>query len=216
MHNLLAVLLVVGAVLVYVRGSYVPPKTNLDAARLDDLLHYVATHYQFGEADDGLTPDAMTTRAARGERLTLTCGWVSVWAEKLLTDAGYKARIVDWLTLRFDEFAGPDVGHTFLEVWHPTYGSWVVVDFTQQKLFPQTALSYQQRPMEGIALDTQGAIAPTMPWDEWRATYTDVLIIHADDGVRYFSEARRKDAILAYDARLAYVDNVEFLKKFYQ
>lgn len=217
-YDVIAGLLMLGAGLAWASGRYVPPRTNLDAARLDDLIHWVSTHYQFGETDEGLTVDQWTAKASRGERVTLTCGYVAEWARVLLTNAGYKARTVDWYTLEKDEYEGVDIGHTNLEVWHPRYGQWVVVDFSLQRLYPQTAVSFQQQRVHPIVMDAVGAVAhEAFPSEEaWLAYITGVLIIHDEHDNRYYFEARRKDTLKAWDARPVLIVYDEFLRKFYQ
>lgn len=215
-HTLLAGLLILAAVLVYVRGVYVPPRTNLDIARLDDLIHWIATHYQFGETDEGLTTDQMTAKASRGERVTLTCGYVAHWAASLISSAGYRVREVDWYTLEKEVYEGDDIGHTNLEVWHPAYGQWVIVDFSMQRLYPQTAVSFQRQRVQYITLDTVGAVVEPEPLDDWLYYITGVLIIHDEHDNRYYFEARRKDTLMAWDARPQLIGYDEFLRKFYQ
>lgn len=215
-NQLLGVLCGVACVLFFARSTTRPPTNNLDTVQLDDLLHFIAVHYQFGSADDGLTPDQMTARAANNERLTLTCGWVTEWGVKLLTDAGYKARRVDWLSVKQDVIAGADVGHTNLEVWHPAFGQWIVVDFALGRLYPQTALSLQHQRTMPIPLPVAGALTPDGTLEAWWQHIDDVLIIRAGDGQFYVADTLRKEAVAAYRSELVWVTRDEFLKMFYQ
>lgn len=71
--------------------------------------------------------------ALRGRSLSMTCGPVSVFAQKLLSSIGVKSRVATTLTL--EEWNTYDNGHTFLEVYSTRSGKWVAIDLDTKGFF---------------------------------------------------------------------------------
>jgi hypothetical protein len=76
-----------------------------------------------GWFDDSLTPRQMSETALHRPLYT-TCGAVSLWAVDLLTEAGFKARLV--MVMTRDKWNTTDNGHTFVEIRQA--GRWVAYD----------------------------------------------------------------------------------------
>lgn len=106
-----------------------------DGAALDDLLYVIAARHAYGDRDNALAfPDALERLSAGG--LQQQCGQISTTALDLLTLVGYRARLVALLT--GDAWNGCDDGHVALEVWHPDFERWLLVDFSTDRLYMQT------------------------------------------------------------------------------
>lgn len=126
----LRLLVVVAAVLLAVRVLHsetapayrLPP--NMDALQ---AVTAIAAQQIHGWADDH-RPISDLSRVAANRPVYVTCGNVSLWAERLLRDAGFTVRIAHVLTL--DRWNGWANGHTFIEVRRN--GRWVAYDIDRK------------------------------------------------------------------------------------
>jgi hypothetical protein len=120
-------------------GQHDPARLDIVPTVIDPLplLRDIANRHQHGTRDDALTYEQAEalTRA-----LEMTCGPISDYALRRLSEAGIVARRVGLLTL--EAWDGETDGHQMLEVWYPAWASWVVVDFTTNRLYPQTVASF--------------------------------------------------------------------------
>lgn len=88
------------------------------AARADtpgQILRDLAANQTHSWTDNSIGYRAMVDRYKAGERLNVTCGYVSEVARRLLVEAGYTARVVQVITR--DEFDGLNDGHAMVEVF---------------------------------------------------------------------------------------------------
>lgn len=132
-------------------------KVNEAGARLDVLLRSIAASTWHGSRDDGKSVRELAG-LARTRKLTLTCGYVSAYAQAQLVAAGFKARIADTLTL--DAWDCCNNGHTLLEVWHPFYNSWVVVDLDFNRMYAETLLEFAAARTTPILLADDAILDP--------------------------------------------------------
>jgi hypothetical protein len=91
------------------------------AATPKQILSDLAANQTHSWIDNSLGFDKLTARYKAGERINVTCGFVSEVARRLLVEAGYTARVVQVIT--HQEFDGLNDGHAMIEVaadgrWH--------------------------------------------------------------------------------------------------
>ena len=105
--------------------------------RLDDsfpinLLKMLAAVVKHGGLDDA-NPYEQSLDILRTRSLSMTCGTVSAFAQRLLDDIGVRSRVITTLTL--EEWNTYDNGHTFLEVYIPKSKTWVAIDLDTKVFF---------------------------------------------------------------------------------
>lgn len=110
-------------------------------AALDDLIGVIARSHAYGDRDNALAFTEALDRLTAAA-LEQQCGNISLTARDLLTSAGYEARRVAMLT--GDALNQCDDGHTALEVRHPDYQRWLLVDFSTDRLYMQTVAEFVQ------------------------------------------------------------------------
>jgi hypothetical protein len=94
------------------------------AATPDQILRDLAAHQIHSWTDNSIGFPAMVAKYQAGERLNITCYYVSEVARQLLHAAGYPARVVETITREpFNDF---DDGHSMVEVF--TGGQWQLYD----------------------------------------------------------------------------------------
>lgn len=65
--------------------------------------------------------------------ISLTCGDIAILTSEILSDAGFKSRLVSALTL--EEWNTYNNGHALLEVYFPSVSKWVLVDIDMGYVF---------------------------------------------------------------------------------
>ncbi len=98
------------------------------------LLAALATVQVHGTAHNGQPLETMLAHARRGA-LSLTCGEAARLAARLLTDRGWRARVVGArrVTGRYNTY---DNGHALLEFYWPRHRKWVLADTDMAHVFP--------------------------------------------------------------------------------
>jgi hypothetical protein len=89
--------------------------SSAKAATPKQILSDLAANQTHSWIDNSLGFDKLTARYKAGERINVTCGFVSEVARRLLVEAGYTARVVQTITL--EEFDSLNDGHAMVEVW---------------------------------------------------------------------------------------------------
>jgi hypothetical protein len=80
----------------------------------EGLLKLIADQTTYGYIDDDLSLPVAEERLDTGERLFVSCGKVSLLAQRMLADRGVESRLAATITRQ--PFNGIDDGHTMLEV----------------------------------------------------------------------------------------------------
>jgi hypothetical protein len=123
--------------------TFATPATNADPDELDALLRELAANHWQGYADDALLFDnAALHNVFLTRKLSAHCLTISDYAVWRLQGAGYRARNVGLVNMQPETWEGTGVAHAILEVWHPRYAQWVVVDLLFNRLYAQTAVAF--------------------------------------------------------------------------
>lgn len=102
---------------------------------VENFLHSISWHSTHGYRDDLLDQEKLES-IAKCDRLHLTCGSVSRYADNLLRQYGYKARSVVFLTLNaWNKYSN---GHTLLEV--KENGVWKLWDVDFRNYFQRESI----------------------------------------------------------------------------
>lgn len=157
----------------------------MDAVRLDALIHAIAAETMYGTAGGS----------------SMQCNDLSDAAITRLTAAGYRARKAALLTM--EPLNGRTDGHTLVEVFHPRFASWVVVDFSTDRLYGQTLWSFTQARMPYEALTD----APRDP------AYADPDGVF-EDLERWYNRVAQVALLLAPDGRFMYGAHPEAAERF--
>lgn len=97
-----------------------------------NLVRLIASVVKHGAYDDANSFEtSMKTLETR--QLSMTCGSVTLFAQRVLKEIGVRSRVITTLTL--DEWNTYSNGHTILEVFVPRKKSWVAVDLDTNKMF---------------------------------------------------------------------------------
>jgi hypothetical protein len=141
LHYLLVLL--VFALLLPLMGAAAHWHTMSRADQLDNLLREIAANHWHGLADDEnmFDPPAMD-EVFRERKLSAQCFAVSNYAVWRLREAGYQARNIALINTHPDTWNGTQDAHNVLEVWHPRYGQWVVVDLLFNRMYAQTVVDF--------------------------------------------------------------------------
>lgn len=97
-----------------------------------NLLKMLAAVVKHGGLDNA-HPYEQSLEILRTRSLSMTCGTVSAFAQRLLDDIGVRSRVITTLTL--EEWNTYDNGHTFLEVYIPKSKTWVAIDLDTKVFF---------------------------------------------------------------------------------
>ncbi|MEN8642532.1 transglutaminase domain-containing protein [Pseudomonas sichuanensis] len=97
-----------------------------------NLLTMLASVVKHGVIDNA-SPYEQSLDTLRHRALSMTCGSISVFAQKLLENINVKSRVVTTLTM--EEWNSYDNGHTFLEVYLPKDKKWVAMDLDMKVFF---------------------------------------------------------------------------------
>jgi hypothetical protein len=89
--------------------------SSAKAATPKQILSDLAANQTHSWIDNSLGFDKLTARYKAGERINVTCGFVSEVARRLLVEADYTARVVQVIT--HQEFDNLNDGHAMVEVW---------------------------------------------------------------------------------------------------
>ena len=97
-----------------------------------NLLKMLSSVVKHGSRDDVSKYDDLL-KTLHGRSLVMTCGSISVFVQRVLSDIGIKSRVATALTL--SEWTTYDNGHTFLEVYLPQNKKWVAIDIDAKVFF---------------------------------------------------------------------------------
>lgn len=134
-----------------------PFKQNYQVAvyqnSLDTLLSSLSWAVTHGNSDNKL-PIEKLEKKAQHDKLYLTCGYVTPFARKLLTDLGYKTRTINMATLGAKN--GYDDAHVMMEVFHPIEKRWILVDLDNNVLFEDSTSTHKLLDLAGtkISIDS--------------------------------------------------------------
>jgi len=206
------------------------------------LLSSIAWMYSHGNQDDEKNYSEILSKAKK-EKIFATCGTISNWSIQFLKEHGIKARIIAVLTL--DEWNSYDNGHILIEVFREELEKWVLYDIDNDVFFtnngnPLSLLEFTKRVKENdyeinfIAkkndIDTSNFLDKNNNYDygfliearfldeetrrEWYKRVFQVPMI-VDEGCSYFFDKDNMNKILSYSSFYRYLDEDEFLERFY-
>ena len=139
----------------------------------------------------------------------LSCSYISLYTQRILDAYGFETRIVMMLT-REAHIEGHD-GHTLLEVWHPFYRQWAVVDMSFHRMYAQTFIDFMEMRSTPILLSTDQSIDPeTDPLLYPRLAH--IPLIEAD-GMFWYGDENQSIPIQALGVTAQYEPNL--LSRFY-
>ncbi len=174
-------------------------------AALDELLRQIAVQYP------------RTLDFIDGVPFVRKAGYIAIPAVETLVAAGFEARVVRLASV--EPWAGCDTSVFALEVHHPRYAGWVLVDFTTHRLYPQTAEEFIVSRAVYVALSEDANSDQTYPFicdtygainvDEWYDRLSDISIMveldapladlptdwAADAGIHYYADANHPLAV---------------------
>lgn len=123
------VVLVLTAVLSVVLLSAEPSEQERDEGP-EELLERIAARTTYGYIDDDLSLPATEGHLEAGRRLFISCGKVSLLAQRMLADRGVESRLAASVT--HQAYNGIDDGHTMIEVKRGS--EWVLYDLGNNRL----------------------------------------------------------------------------------
>jgi hypothetical protein len=212
------------------------------AQNVTALLSAIAWIHSHGNSDDKKQL-AEINRKALHAKLFMTCGKIASWARKVLESDAVKARIVTTLTL--DSWNAYDNGHTMIEVYFENYRKWIVYDLDNNAYFthdgsPLSLIELVKYIATGgyevkylasdIKLDVSNFIDHSTAYDyaflsefnlanekllrHWYRRVMQVPLIE-DGDYYYFFDGANRTRIANYSRKYIYVDEWEFMRKFY-
>ncbi len=120
--------------MIAVAASYLllvaPESGGTEDDEADQLLERIAADTTQGYIDDDLALPVQEARFKAGERLFISCGNVTLLAQRMLAEQGVDSRLVGTITR--EKLNGWDDGHTMLEV--RIGGRWVLYDLANNRL----------------------------------------------------------------------------------
>jgi len=184
-------------------------RVNAQADELDTILREIAANHWHGLADDAiqLQPEALD-RVFHTRKLSAQCFAVSNYAVWRLRQEGYQARNIGLINTHPDQWNGSQDGHNVIEVWHPRYGQWVVVDLLYNRMYPQTAASFVHERVTPIMLaddlysnpaDFDEQLPEPETWEFGYSRLAQLMIIEQEGW--WYGDAAGKAAADAYNAR---------------
>ena len=210
---------------------------------IDALLSSIAWIFSHGNLDDGKNFDDVLIKAKK-QKIFATCGTISNWSIKFLKDYGVKARIVAVLTL--DKWNSYDNGHILIEVFREELEKWVLYDMDNDVFFtknrnPLSLLEFTEHVKKNdyeinfIAkkndIDISNFLDKKNDYDysflmearfldqdtrrKWYKRVFQVPMI-VDDKYSYFFDKENKTKIMTYSSFYRFLDENEFLSRFYQ
>ncbi|KFM18800.1 hypothetical protein AAA799P11_01009, partial [Marine Group I thaumarchaeote SCGC AAA799-P11] len=207
---------------------------------LDALLSGIAWIYSHGNSDNGKSTEEITKKSTK-TKIFATCGGISNWIIEILNEKEVKSRVVSTLTL--DKWNNYDNGHTMIEVYDEKLKKWVLYDLDNNRFFihNNTRLSllefvdavkenryefgYLSNDIEldisnfsSKSYDYSFVMEPMHSDEEllkkWYERVIQVPLIKEGEK-NYFFDSENKELISKYSHRYQYLDENEFLAKFY-
>tara|TARA_Y100000996_G_scaffold412081_1_gene397408 strand:+ start:83 stop:1024 length:942 start_codon:yes stop_codon:yes gene_type:complete len=210
---------------------------------LNALLSSIAWIYSHGNNDDEKEYSEILQKA-KNEKIFATCGTISNWSVQFLKEFGVKARIVAVLTL--DDWNSYDNGHILVEVYREELKKWILYDVDNDAYFtnngiPLSLLEFTKQvkndnyEIKFIAkkndVDTSNFVDKTNDYDysflvearfldedtrrKWYKRVFQVPMI-IDKKFSYFFDKNNMTKILSYSSFYRYLEENEFLEKFYK
>jgi hypothetical protein len=203
------------------------------------LMSGFAWMHIHGNRHNSLTEEELN-KLALSDKVSATCGKISLWTKYNLDKLGIKSRRVAGLTL--DEWNGYDNSHTLLEVYRKDLSKWVIYDLDNNLFFEidskplsfiefnEAVLNNKLYTLKNLAkdenLDVYGYkdkdysysfvgeyIQSDLP--HWYKRVIQVPLIE-DNGEYFFFKSESKEKIEGYSGNFKYIDKKEFFKRFYQ
>ena len=210
---------------------------------LDSLLSSIAWIHSHGNKDDKKNYTDVLKKA-RNSKIFATCGSVSEWTVRFLKERGFRVRVVAVLTL--DDWNSYDNGHILIEVFKEELKKWVVYDIDNDAYFtkdgnPLSLIEFTKQVRDDkydinfIAkkndIDTSNFFDKENNYDysfliearfldqdtrrKWYKRVFQVPMI-VDDKYSYFFDKENKTKIMTYSSFYRFLDENEFLSRFYQ
>mgnify|MGYP006096444821 CR=1 FL=1 len=92
---------------------------------IDTLLSSISWIVTHGNSDAGLNNEQLLQKAT-DSKLFITCGTISILADRILGNFGIKSRLIIGMTK--DKWNNYDNGHSLIEVFREKYNKWVLYD----------------------------------------------------------------------------------------
>lgn len=209
---------------------------------LDSLLSAIAWIHSHGNSDNNKSFTEISNKALHS-KIFLTCGRISSWAQKLLENNGVKVRIVSTLTL--DSWNTYNNGHTLIEIWRNDYGKWVAYDLDNNTYLihdkkPLNLIEFANKVASkdydirylasdirldisnfaeslgsfDYALLSECRLANESTLKQWYKRVIQVPMILDGDSYYFFDVADRA-RIICYSKRYKYIDELQFMERFY-
>ena len=209
----------------------------------DSLLSSIAWIHSHGNKDDKKNYTDVLKKA-RNSKIFATCGSVSEWTVRFLKERGFRVRVVAVLTL--DDWNSYDNGHILIEVFKEELKKWVVYDIDNDVYFtkdgnPLSLIEFTKQVRDDkydinfIAkkndIDTSNFFDKENNYDysfliearfldqdtrrKWYKRVFQVPMI-VDDKYSYFFDKENKTKIMTYSSFYRFLDENEFLSRFYQ
>jgi hypothetical protein len=209
---------------------------------LNAFLSSISWIVSHGNIDDKKSVTELS-RKALSEKLFITCGTVSKWAQALLHSIGIKSRLVGGITV--DTWNTYDNGHLLIEVWQDEWNKWVVVDLDNNSYFlsidsevPLSVMEWSalvaqnQYRIESLANDSRldisgfrskkgydfGFFAEALNADihSWYRRVMQVPFIYDEkERLFRFMAEEQKVRVEAYSANYKYMEKSIFMQKYY-
>ncbi len=185
---------------------------NRDGAALNAILREIAANHWQGYRDDNVFEPLALDAIFQARKLSAHCFFAATYGEWRLTQAGFRARKIVLMNTQPETWDGRSDSHTLLEVWHPDYDQWIVVDLFFNRLYPQTAVSFLQQRVEPVMLADDPYSNPAefdtqLPEPEtWELGYdhlAQLLVIQAGyKGRWWYGDHANINTVVAYNAHL--------------
>lgn len=186
-----------------------PSPTPADGATLDALLRQIARQHRFGDRDDWREQSMLFDMARNGQVFELTCSYISYYAKRVLDAYGFRTRI----GLMFaTEYTPDNLSHTILEVYHPFYAQWVVVDFSFDRMYAQTLLEFVRRRDTAILL-SEDAWATDPEADPTIYPHVARIPLLYDETGLYYADAAHREIVERISPEAQH--DPRFLERFY-
>lgn len=128
-------------------------RVNAEADKVDAILREIAANHWHGLEDDAVQfePEQLD-QVFHTRKLSAQCFAVSNYAVWRLRQEGFRARNIALINVHPEIWNGTQDAHNIIEVWHPRYGQWVVVDLLFNRMYPETAVDFLQERVTPIML----------------------------------------------------------------